>query len=235
MNKQHILIVEDENNIAKALSFLLERANYQTTIAANAEIAIEKLAVTSINLVVLDLMLPGMNGYAFCQYLRTLSPYIPVIMLTAKDTLADKLTGMDSGADLYIAKPFEPSVLLAQINALFRLIENKTNGSLQKILSCGNIKMNDTLHIVLLNDNLIELTPKEYDLLRLFLQSPNQAFGRETLLKHIWGYDYVGDTRTVDMHIQRLRTKIEADVTNPKILITVRGFGYRLTNCDAAT
>lgn len=95
--------------------------------------------------------------------------------------------------------------------------------------------MNDTLHIVLLNDNLIELTPKEYDLLRLFLQSPNQAFGRETLLKHIWGYDYVGDTRTVDMHIQRLRTKIEADVTNPKILITVRGFGYRLTNCDAAT
>lgn len=234
MEKYHILIVEDEINIATALSFLLEHANYATIIAVNAEIAIEKLAETHIDLVILDLMLPGMDGCGLCRYIRQLTNYTPVIMLTAKDTLSDKLTGMESGADLYITKPFEPAELLAQINALFRLIVSKATPTSSQLLSCGAIIMNDALHKVELNDKTLDLTPKEYDLLRLFLKNPNRAFGRETLLKQIWGYDYLGDSRTVDMHIQRLRSKIEADAANPPKLITVRGFGYRLTNCDGA-
>jgi DNA-binding response OmpR family regulator len=149
-------------------------------------------------------------------------------MLTARDQSSDKILGLELGADAYVTKPFEPSELLAQVRALFRTIEGRGRDTGERLLVCGPIMTNDTRHQVVVNHQPVELTPKEYDLLRFFLQHPGRIFGRETLLREVWGYEFEGDSRAVDTAVQRLRAKIEADPAHPALLCTVRGFGYRL-------
>ena len=226
--QQHILIVEDEPPLAEALRLLLGQAGYDTTRCRTGEDALTQLASRTFDLVLLDVMLPDMEGYRVCHHIRKSPGHTPVIMLTARDRLADKLTGLELGADLYLTKPFEPEELIAQIRALLRLIACSDPTAQPAVLACGPICMNHDERRVEVNGKPIELSPKEYELLREFLQQPNKALGRETLLRSVWGYDAAVDSRTVDTHVQRLRRKIEPNFVEPSLLVTVRGFGYKL-------
>lgn len=234
MEKRRILIVEDELSISSALQTLLEHAGYETVAAYSGAQAIEQLNAAQPDMVLLDIMLPGIDGFGVCYHIRQQSGYVPIIMLTARDQLSDKLVGMELGADLYLTKPFEPKELVAQIRALFRLVDSQRRANDGRFASLplahGSIRMWDAEHYVEVNGEPIELAPKEYELLKLFLQWPGRVFGRETLLRTIWGYDTATDSRTVDTHVQRLRAKIEPDPSNPQLLLTVRGFGYRLVS-----
>ncbi|MGH2593299.1 MAG: response regulator transcription factor [Anaerolineae bacterium] len=230
MGARRILIVDDEEAIAAALHTLLTQAGYDVAIA---RAGLEALALISskTDLVILDIMLPDMDGYEVCHRIRQSPEYVPILMLTARDEPLDKLLGLEVGADLYLTKPFEPRDLLAHIKAIFRLLERRA-GSIsfgeELPLVCGPLTMWDAQHRVELAGQAVDLTRKEYELLRLFMRHPGRVFGRETLLRQVWGYDFPGDSRAVDVHVQRLRTKIEADPSQPRLLRTVRGFGYRL-------
>ncbi|BCX04175.1 MAG: DNA-binding response regulator [Candidatus Roseilinea sp.] len=233
MTSRRILIVEDEVSISSALQTLLEHSGYETIAAYSGAEAVERLNAAQPDLVLLDIMLPGMDGFGVCHHIRRQDRYVPIIMLTARDQLSDKLVGMELGADLYLTKPFEPTELIAHIRALFRLVDSQNRANdgrfASRPLTHGPIQMWDAEHRVEVNSKPVELAPKEYELLKLFLQQPGQVFGRETLLRLVWGYDTGTDSRTVDTHVQRLRLKIEPDPSNPQFLITIRGFGYRLT------
>lgn len=226
---KRILLVDDETKITGALMMLFERAGYEVMVAYTGHEALAKLT-TLPDLMVLDVMLPDIDGYAVCQQVRQDSAvYLPILMLTAKDTLPDKVTGLELGADAYLTKPFEPSELLAQVRALLRLAGQRQEGqAVERPLSCGPLTLWPTQHRVCLVGTELDLTPTEFALLHLFMRRPGYVFGRETLLREVWGYDFLGDSRTVDVHIQRLRAKIEPEESSPKLLLTVRGFGYRL-------
>lgn len=228
---KHILIVDDDQAILRGLSSLLTQADYAVQTATSGQQALA-LIDSEPDLIVLDLILPGLDGYEVCRRIRQLPAYIPVLMLTARDQSSDKILGLELGADAYVTKPFDPSELLAQIRALFRTVEGRGHDTGERFLVWGPIAMNDSRHQVIVHCQPIELTPKEYDLLRFFLQHPGRIFGRETLLREIWGHDFLGDSRTVDVTIQRLRAKIESDPAQPTLLSTVRGFGYRLVEPD---
>ena len=224
-----ILIVDDEPSITSALEVVFSAEGYQTITAHNGEDALEKMMLAP-KLVVLDLMLPDMSGYDVCRNIRDLPDYTPVLMLTAKDTLDDKITGLDTGADAYLTKPYHPRELLAQARALLRLNAQADTA----VLQCGEIALRLDEGICEISDETVTVTAKEFELLRLFMSSPGQVFGRETILRKIWGYDaYDVTVRTVDTHIQRLRAKIEKDPKTPAYLLTVRGFGYRFV-CEEA-
>ncbi len=230
--KKSILLVDDELSITTALSLLFERSGYEVMVAGNGRAALQHLNKNP-DLVVLDIMMPEMDGFEVARRIRQRPAYIPILMLTAKDTSLDKVTGLELGADAYLTKPFEPGELLAQVRALFRLMA-KSGGEEkgERPLLCGPITLWSEQHRVELAGEVIELTPKEFALLELFMRRPGYVFGRETLLREVWGYEYLGDSRTVDVHIQRLRAKIEADSSQPQFLHTVRGFGYRLVATD---
>jgi len=228
MESKHILVVDDEPSITSALTVILQRAGYETAVAATGAEALAQLAARP-DLVILDIMLPDTDGYQVCQTIRQQPSYIPILMLTARDTLPDKVLGLELGADAYLTKPFAPGELLAQVRALFRLVGQMEGDNVEtRPLRCGPLTLYPPLCRVELQGVEVELTPKEYALLHLFMQRPGYVFGRETLLREVWGYEYLGDSRTVDVHIQRLRAKIEADSSQPQLLLTVRGFGYRL-------
>lgn len=230
MNKQ-ILLVDDEKSITSALSVLFARSGYTVTVAHSGREALAALAATQPDLMVLDLGLPDVDGFEVCRQVRERPFYIPILMLTARDTSLDKVTGLELGADAYLTKPFEPGELLAQVRALFRLIRQRdTTADEERPLTIGPLMLWESQHRVTANQTPVELTPKEFELLRLFMRRPGTVFGRETLLREVWGYDYLGDSRTVDVHIQRLRSKIEPDSSKPTLLLTVRGFGYRLVS-----
>ncbi|MFZ6027807.1 MAG: winged helix-turn-helix domain-containing protein [Chloroflexota bacterium] len=223
---KQILVIDDEPAITNALSSLLRQAGYDVSRACNGEEGLAQLAMQP-DLVILDVMLPDIHGHDVCREIRRMAPATPVLMLTALDDTENRVAGLDTGADAYFTKPYQPAELLAQVRALLR------RGSLaaaagEMPLICGPLTLWDVRHSVTLDDVEIDLTPKEYELLRVFMQRPGIVFGRETLLREVWGYEYAGDTRTVDVHIQRLRMKIEADPSKPSCLVTVRGFGYRL-------
>jgi DNA-binding response OmpR family regulator len=225
---RRILLVDDERSITSALSLLFQRGGYEVTIAHSGQDALDKLSDKT-DLIVLDIMMPDMDGFEVCRQVRQLATYVPILMLTARDTSLDKVTGLELGADAYLTKPFEPGELLAQVRALFRLIEQKESDTdRERPLVCGPLLLWAEQHRVELDGVEIDLTPKEFALLHLFMRRPGYVFGRETLLREVWGYEYLGDSRTVDVHIQRLRSKIEPDSSNPQVLHTVRGFGYRL-------
>ena len=225
---KRILLVDDEQAITSALSVLFERAGYEVLVADNGRSALERLADNP-DLVVLDIMMPEMDGFEVCRRIRERPSYIPILMLTAKDTSMDKVLGLELGADAYLTKPFEPGELLAQVRALFRLLaQSGKEMDVERPLLCGPLTLWSDQHRVELNGVEIELTPKEFALLHLFMRRLGTVFGRETLLREVWGYEFLGDSRTVDVHIQRLRAKIEADSSDPQLLQTVRGFGYRL-------
>ena len=229
---KRILLVDDEQSITSALSLLFERSGYEVIVAGNGRIALERLADNP-DLVILDIMMPEIDGFEVARRIRERPSYIPILMLTARDSSLDKVTGLELGADAYLTKPFEPGELLAQVRALFRLLAK--GGQMMdaaRPLLCGPLTLWNEQHRVELAGQEIELTPKEFALLELFMRRPGTVFGRETLLREVWGYDYLGDSRTVDVHIQRLRAKIEADSSQPQFLHTVRGFGYRLVAAD---
>jgi DNA-binding response OmpR family regulator len=198
----HILIVDDDRSIQMHRD-LFKRAGYAIDIASSGAEALQKLTGNP-DLVVLDIMMPDLSGYEVCRQIRGQFSSVPILMLTARDQTQDKVLGLDLGADAYLGKPFETAELLAQVRALLRRSTGEDFVNLTH-LQCGDIQLHENTHRVTLRGTELELTPKEYELLRILIRRPGVVFGRETLLREIWGYEYSGDTRTVDVHVQRFR------------------------------
>lgn len=219
---KRILIVDDEPSIVKGLTFSLKQDGYTIDAAYDGEEALEVFNSNHYDLVVLDVMLPKLNGLSVLQRIRERSN-VPVIMLTAKGEDMDKILGLDYGADDYITKPFNILELKARIKALFRRM-NGTNS--ESIIRIKNMALNVENRSVTIDGKEIELTAKEFDLLQLFARNPGKVYSRENLLETVWKYDYLGDLRTVDVHIRRLREKIEKDPGRPDFILTKWGVGY---------
>ncbi len=227
MTPQRILIVDDDPAIAAFVQTALEREGFDAEWVKRGDMALARVEAIHPDLILLDLMLPGMDGLQICQALRRRSEYIPVIMLTAKDDDVDKIVGLELGADDYITKPFKIRELLARVRALLRLVQRST-GSSPRTLVYEPLEIDLEGRTVKLNGQLVSLAPKEFELLALLASNPRRVFGRETLLEKVWGYDYDGiNTRTVDVHMQRLRQKIEPDPAGKQFLVTVRSIGYK--------
>lgn len=205
------------------IGIVLNSEGYQSTFCYDGARALATFRSENPDLVLLDIMLPGMNGVEICQLIRAESN-VPIIMLTAKSDTTDVVTSLEAGADDYVMKPFKPKELLARIKARIRGLSALTQGD---DVTLGDIRINISAHEVYRGDNLIELTPLEFALLLTLVKTPWKAFSREELLEKVWGYRHTTDTRLVNVHIQRLRAKIEDDPENPKIVRTVRGVGYR--------
>lgn len=225
-SRPFILIVEDDPAISAFVQTALERERFGVELVKDGEAAIKRIDSFSPNLILLDLMLPGMDGLQVCQALRRRAQYIPIIMLTARDDEVDKIVGFELGADDYITKPFKIRELLARIRALLRLVQRSADSS-ARLLRFNSLEINIEGRTVKRNGRPLRLTPKEFELLALLASHPRRVFGRETLLEKVWGYDYAGETRTVDVHIQRLRQKIETNPAEPRLLVTVRNIGYK--------
>ena len=227
VNRQKILIVDDDNNIAELVSLYLIKECFDTKICNDGESALEIFDSYEPSLVLLDLMLPGMDGYQVCRTIRTRSQ-TPVIMLSAKGEVFDKVLGLELGADDYIEKPFDSKELVARVKAVLRRTKQSmpvAETTDEKIVRYPDLLINLTDYSVTYNGEIVEMPPKEIELLYFLASQPNHAFTREQLLDKIWGYDYVGDTRTVDVHIKRLREKIN-DHEQWKIS-TIWGIGYK--------
>ncbi len=220
-----ILIVEDEQDMVTGLKFNLEARDYDVIAAYDGETGYQKALTEKPDLVILDLMLPKLNGYEVCKLLKKEIPDLPIIMLTAKSQEAEIVTGLEIGADDYITKPFSVLELLARINALFRRVAPGTG--LQEIHRFGDLEINFKKYNAQKKGKALRLTPREYELLRCFIERQGEIITREGLLKEIWGYDSYPDTRTVDTHIAKLRRKIEDKPEEPKLIITVHGIGYK--------
>ena len=227
--KQKILIVDDDTNIAELISLYLTKECYETKMVHDGESALRELSLFQPNLILLDLMLPGMDGYQVCREVRTKSQ-VPIIMLSAKGEVFDKVLGLELGADDYIVKPFDTKELVARVKANLRRCQQMTTfeapkAADAKIVEYPDLVINQSNYSGLYQGRTIEMPPKELELLYFLASSPNQVFTREQLLDHIWGYEYIGDTRTVDVHIKRLREKIK---DHPRwSLSTVWGIGYK--------
>lgn len=231
MDKQRILIVDDDENIAELISLYLIKECFDTEMAANGEEALEKFEAYKPHLILLDIMLPGIDGYDVCREIRKKSN-VPVIMLSAKGEVFDKVLGLKIGADDYMVKPFDSNELVARVQAILRRtavqIEEKHIATAEEEGECvkyDGLTVNLTGYSVIYNGEMIEMPPKELELLYFLASKPNQVFTREQLLDKIWGYDYIGDTRTVDVHVKRVREKIK-DGSNWSIA-TVWGIGYK--------
>ena len=225
--KQKIMIVDDDNNIAELISLYLTKECFQCKIVNDGEKALQTFPTFHPNLILLDLMLPGIDGYQVCREIRHKSN-VPIIMLSAKGEIFDKVLGLELGADDYIIKPFDSKELVARVKAVLRRFQPTQTTVIQtpeKYVEYPNLTINLTNYSVVYNGQTIDMPPKELELLYFLAASPNQVFTREQLLDHIWGYEYVGDTRTVDVHIKRLREKIK-DHTSWSIS-TVWGIGYK--------
>lgn len=224
--KRSILIVEDEPSIVTLIKYNLEKAGFLTEVAYNGEDAIKQTEANEYDLIVLDLMLPKMDGMEVCQTLRKNNNSIPILMLTAKDDEYDKIYGLEMGADDYLTKPFSPKELIARINAILRRTDRKSEDITE--LTIGEIKVLTNRFEAYFKGELLELTRKEYELLVYLIENKGQILSREQLLNSVWDYDFVGDTRIVDVQVSHLRDKIEADTKNPQYIKTVRGFGYKM-------
>ncbi len=225
----NILIVDDEPNVASSLALLLERTGYQTAIAHEGQTALAMLDKGSFDLVLLDLNLgdPLLDGLAVCRAIRARPSYLPVIMLTVRDSSADKVIGLEVGADDYITKPFDARELLARIRATLRTVRAASQQRQASILRVDErLQIDPTRRRVYHDGSEVALTPREFDLLLYLTTNAGRPFGRTMLLDQVWGWDYVGDTRTVDKHIAELRRKLEDDPANPTYILTVRGIGY---------
>lgn len=225
-SKQKILIVDDDNNIAELVALYLTKECFETKIVNDGEQALKEFQAFHPNLILLDLMLPGIDGYQVCREIRHVSD-IPIIMLSAKGETFDKVLGLELGADDYVIKPFDSKELVARIRAVLRRFNVKSPAvpSNEKSVSYPDLTVNLTNYSVTYMGRQVDMPPKELELLYFLASSPNQVFTREQLLDHIWGYEYIGDTRTVDVHIKRLREKIK---DHPSWSIaTVWGIGYK--------
>jgi two-component system response regulator RegX3 len=220
-----ILIVEDESSLSEPLAFLLDREGYETAIAADGHAALAEFDKAGADLVLLDLMLPGLPGTEVCRELRTRSS-VPIIMLTAKDSEVDIVVGLELGADDYVTKPYSTRELLARIRAVLR---RRTDADVDEdqILEAGSVRMDVERHSVTVDGKETAMPLKEFELLELLLRNAGRVLTRGQLIDRVWGSDYFGDTKTLDVHIKRIRSKIEKVPSEPTMLVTVRGLGYR--------
>jgi len=234
-----ILLVEDEESYREPLEYLLRREGYDVVTAATGPDALDRFAETGADLVLLDLMLPGLPGTEVCRRLRAVSD-VPVIMLTAKDGEIDKVVGLELGADDYVTKPYSSRELLARVRAVLRRREavpapvapapdDDLPDEDQSRLVLGPVEMDVDRHVVKVHDQQVAFPLKEFELLELLLRNPGRVLTRGQLIDRIWGADYVGDTKTLDVHVKRVRAKIEDDPSTPRLLTTVRGLGYKLS------
>ena len=220
-----ILVVDDEKLLVKGIRFNLENEGYQVESAYDGASAVELARNNDYDLILLDLMMPGLDGLSACMQIREFSS-VPIIILTARDEDADKIIGLESGADDYITKPFNILELKARIRALLRRAGQTARQAEQ--LTAGDITLDPERRIALLKDEPVELTAKEYDILELLMKNPNRVYSRGNLMDIVWGYTYAGDYRTVDVHIRRLREKLEKNPAEPEHIMTKWGVGYYL-------
>jgi two-component system response regulator RegX3 len=220
-----ILIVEDEASLSEPLAYLLEREGYETAVAADGPSALHRFERDGADLVLLDLMLPGMSGTEVCRELRTRSQ-VPIIMLTAKDTEIDIVVGLELGADDYVTKPYSSRELLARIKAVLRR-RVEVEAFDDAVIEAGPVRMDVDRHSVAVNGTEVAMPLKEFELLEILMRNAGKVLTRGQLIDRVWGADYFGDTKTLDVHIKRIRSKIEATPSEPKHLVTVRGLGYR--------
>jgi len=230
---QKILVVDDEPHIVELVKYNLLQEGYDVLTAYDGSEAVVRSRQERPDLIILDIMLPYVDGLEVCRQIRRESS-VPIIMLTAKDGELARVVGLEIGADDYVTKPFSPRELVARVRAILRRMAREVTPGAPEPLHTGSLTLDPTTHEVVLNGRQVDLTAKEFELLQLLMGHPNRVFTRDFLLEHIWGYDYYGSTRTVDMHISRLREKIEDDPASPTYIVTVRGVGYKL-RADAGT
>jgi two-component system response regulator RegX3 len=223
-----VLIVEDEESFADPLAFLLRKEGFTTAVATTGQDALEEFDRNGADIVLLDLMLPGMSGTDVCKALRTRSA-VPVIMVTARDSEIDKVVGLELGADDYVTKPYSARELIARVRAVLRRggEAGPELDGLPGVLEAGPVRMDVERHVVSVSGDDVALPLKEFDLLEYLLRNVGRVLTRGQLIDRVWGADYVGDTKTLDVHVKRLRSKVETDPSAPKHLVTVRGLGYK--------
>lgn len=227
MSKQKILIVDDEKPITTLLKYNIENAGYETDVAYDGKEAARKGEANQYDLIVLDLMLPGMSGTEVCKHLRTNKIETPILMLTAKDEEFDKVLGLELGADDYLTKPFSPKEVVARIKAILRRVKKSEQSSFN-IIKIGDLIIYPERYEAEMDSNTITFTRKEFELLHYLASNKGKVVSRDQLLSGVWDYDFVGDTRIVDVHISHLREKIEPNTKKPIYIKTVRGLGYKL-------
>src|ERR671938_1795 len=230
--KTTLLVVEDDENISSAISEYFTRAGYSVRTAEDGLAGVQSALSDHPDAIVLDLMLPKMDGLAVCRELREKAPYIPILMLTAKDDVVDKVLGLEMGADDYITKPFSLRELEARIKSVMRRVRaaSHSEATPEAPILRGRLRIDPAKREVTVGDRQVELTPKEFELLRLFASNPGRVFPRKYLLEKIWDYSYEGYDRTIDSHINRLRAKIEENPENPQMVLTVWGIGYKFSD-----
>jgi two-component system response regulator RegX3 len=223
-----VLIVEDEESFSDALSYMLRREGFEAVVASTGPDALAEFDRGGADIVLLDLMLPGLSGTEVCRTLRGRSN-VPIIMLTAKDGEIDKVVGLELGADDYVTKPYSARELVARIRAVLRRRGDAAEAPpADGVLEAGPVRMDVERHVVAVDGESVPLPLKEFDLLEYLLRNAGRVLTRGQLIDRVWGSDYVGDTKTLDVHVKRLRAKLEPDPANPKYLLTVRGLGYKL-------
>lgn len=225
-----ILVVDDEQTYRETLTFKFKRDGYDVVTAADGAQAIDVFNEKNPDVVLLDLMLPGFGGEEVCRRIRAHSN-VPIIMLTAKDDEIDKIVGLEVGADDYVTKPYSYRELLARVRAVLRRSKRDVaEKDYEDILEVGSVRMNCTKHEVSVNDEPISMPLREFELLELFMRNSGRVLTRGQILDRIWGADYIGDTKTLDVHVKRIRSKIEEDPKEPQLVVTVRGLGYKMSD-----
>jgi two-component system response regulator RegX3 len=229
-NGHRILIVEDEESLADSIRYNLEREGFSVDVAADGRRALERFRESPANLVILDLMLPEVSGLDVCRTIRTES-LVPIIMVTAKDAEADRVSGLELGADDYVTKPFSMRELISRVRANLRRVRMaEPAASTEDVLQAGPVELDVGRHEASVRGEPVAFPPKEFELLETFLRRKGRLLTRDLLIDEVWGSDYFGDTKTLDVHVKRIRKKIEEDPHNPVHLVTVRGLGYKLVD-----
>ncbi|MEY4314622.1 MAG: hypothetical protein RIS93_1202 [Actinomycetota bacterium] len=223
-----ILVVEDEASFSEALAYVLGKEGFEVVVADTGDGAIAAFDKAGADLVLLDLMLPGLSGTEVCRQLRSRSS-VPIIMLTAKDTEVDKVVGLELGADDYVTKPYSKAELIARIRAVLRR-QGESSSMQEGVITAGPVRIDVERHQVNINDELVSLPLKEFELLEFLVRNSGRVLTRSQLIDRVWGSDYFGDTKTLDVHVKRLRAKIEKDPANPTYIQTIRGLGYKFEN-----
>lgn len=226
MTNHSVLVVEDEENLVEALRYNLEHEGYAVLTAPDGGSGLETARAALPDLVILDVMLPNLNGLEVCRILRRETD-VPILMLTAKGEEIDRVVGLEIGADDYVTKPFSMRELMARVRAMLRRPRKTASARMAEPLRSGSLAVDVDAHQASLNGEELRLKPREFDLLALFMRNPGRAFTRDQILEQLWGHDYIGDVRTVDVHVRWLREKIEANPSTPARIITIRGVGYR--------